>query len=148
MRFTQQRITLAVASMALLVCAGPAMARGYNGDTDSMFAPAARSYSGAWPVTISHSQFSNGTGCLTLTGSTSGSASLVFGAQKYPYGSFLVIDGILVATMQEPLYGQNGALMFIAHADRGHIGHGIFENVEGGSNFDTGDLAFGTKNGC
>jgi hypothetical protein len=31
---------------------------------------------------------------------------------------------------------------------RGTIGQGIFENIEGGSNFDSGDLAFGKKNGC
>jgi hypothetical protein len=38
--------------------------------------------------------------------------------------------------------------MFIAHANRGHIGQGAFENIEGGSNFDFGSLAFGNKNGC
>jgi hypothetical protein len=53
-----------------------------------------------------------------------------------------------VVTITEPLYGQNGALIFVASASRGHIGQGIFENVEGGSNFDAGALAFGTKNGC
>jgi len=148
MRFTQRIITVA-ATAAVVVSAGPAMARGYNGNVMNAFAPASQSYSGAWPVTISHSQFSNGTGCLTLTGSgSSGSASLVFGGQKYPYGSFLVINDILVATIQEPLYGQNGSLMFAAHARGGRIGHGLFENVEGGSNFDTGNLAFGAKNGC
>jgi len=38
--------------------------------------------------------------------------------------------------------------MFIVHAAQGHIGQGIFENIEGGSNFDFGALAFGMKNGC
>jgi len=113
-----------------------------------MFVPASISYSGAWPVTVMRSYRSNGTGCLTLTGNASGSASLVFGGQQYPSGSFLVINYILVATIQEPLYGQNGALMFIAHANHDHIGQGIFENIEGGSNFDFGALAFGMKNGC
>lgn len=112
--------------------------------------PASHSYTGAWPVTVSHSQRSNGTGCLTLTegGNDAGSASLVFGTQKYQYGSFLVMDGVLVATISQPLNGQNGALMFIAHAKRGHVGQGIFEDIEGGSNFDAGNLAFGAKNGC
>lgn len=112
--------------------------------------PATHSYSGAWPVTVSHSQRSNGTGCLTLTegGNGSGSASLVFGSQKYQYGSFLVMDGVLVATISQPLNGQNGALMFIAHAKRGQVRQGIFEDIEGGSNFDFGNLAFGAKNGC
>jgi hypothetical protein len=147
MRFTQ-RIMIA-AAMAVVVSAGPAMAHGYNGNTINTFVPASRGYSGAWPVTIKGSQFSNGTGCLTLTENASGgSASLVFGSQKYPYGSFIVINGILVANITEPLYGQNGALMFVASADNGHIGRGAFENVEGGSNFDFGELAFGKRNGC
>jgi hypothetical protein len=129
--------------------AGAAIAHGYNGNSTYMFAPASRSYSGAYPVTVTHSQRSNGTYCLTLTGNASGgSASLVFGSQKYSYGSFLVINDTLAATIQEPLYGQNGALMFIASADHGHISQGIFENIEGGSNFDAGALAFGKKNGC
>jgi hypothetical protein len=38
--------------------------------------------------------------------------------------------------------------MFISPAKRGHIGVGVFENIEGGSNFDAGTLTFGTKNGC
>ena len=147
MRFSQRILSAVVATTALLVPAGAATAHGYNGNT--MFVPVSRSYIGAWPVTISHSQRSNGTGCLTLTQNASGgSASLVFGSQKYPYGSFVVVNDILVANITEPLYGQNGALMFIAHADQGHIREGVFENIEGGSNFDFGALAFGKKNGC
>jgi hypothetical protein len=146
MHFTQRIIIVAVATTAIVASAGPATAHGYNGNR---IAPASHGYGGAWPVTVSDSQFSNGTGCLTLTGNgNSGSASLVFEGQQFRYGSFLVLNDILVATMQEPLYGQNGALMFIASAKNGHIGQGVFENVEGGSNFDAGSLAFGTKNGC
>jgi hypothetical protein len=148
MRFMQRLIIVAVAASAMVASAGAVRAHGYNGNIISMSAPALFSYGGHWPVTITRSQRSNGTGCLTLTGNASGSASLVFGSQKYPYGSFLVINGILVATITEPLYGQNGALMFIAHASRGEIGHGVFENIEGGSNFDAGALAVGMKNGC
>jgi hypothetical protein len=96
-----------------------------------MVVPESHSYSGAWPVTVSHSQFGNGTGCLTPTqGASGGSASLVFGNQKYPYGSFVVVDDILVVNITQPLYGQNGALMFIAHANRGHIGQGVYENID------------------
>jgi hypothetical protein len=149
MRLTQRFMFAAVAA-AVTVCSAPAAAHGYNGYAGSTFSPeSTRTYTGAWPVTISHSQFSNGTGCLTLTGTPSGgTASLEFGGQKYPYGEFLVMNGILVANITEPLYGQNGALMFVAHASRGKIGDGAFENIEGGSNFDSGDLVFGTKNGC
>lgn len=133
--------------MAVAASTGPVLAHGYN--AINTVVPESRNYTGAWPVTITGSQFSNGTGCLTLSGTVlGGSASLVFGNQKYTYGSFVVLNGILVATIQEALYGQNGSLMFIAPASRGHIGKGVYENVEGGSNFDFGDLAFGTKNGC
>jgi hypothetical protein len=148
MHFSQRLMIVAVAASAMVASAGAARAHIYDSNAN-MLSPASHSYSGAWPVTITGSQRSNGTGCLTLNGNgNGGSASLVFGSQKYPYGSFLVKNGILVATITEPLYGQNGALMFIPHAERGHIGQGIFENIEGGSNFDAGTVAFGTKNGC
>ncbi len=148
MRFLQR--TLASAAVMALACAGGAAASGFDGNGSTMFEPASRSYSGAWPVTVSRSQRSNGTYCLTLTqnGSDGGSASLVVSGKKYPYGSFLVVDGILMATIIEPLYGQNGALTFVAAAKRGNIGRGLFENIEGGSNFDAGALSFGAKGGC
>lgn len=137
MRFSQPILAVAVATMALGFSAGAASAHMH-------------SYSGAWPVTITNSQRSNGTGCLTLTqgGRNGGQASLVFGGQKYSYGSFIVVKDILMATISQPLYGQNGALMFTAHASRGNIGEGLFEDIEGGSNFDFGMLAFGSRNGC
>jgi hypothetical protein len=130
--------------------AGAAMAHGFNGSTMNMVVPASHSYSGAWPVTVTDSQHSNGTYCLTLTenGSNGGSASLVIGSQKFPYGSFLVINRTLVATIQAQGYGQNAGLMFIGSARRGKIGPGVFEDVYGGSDFDSGALAFGMKGGC
>ncbi len=134
MCFSRPILIVAVATLATVASAGAAMARGY---------------SGSWPVTITHSQFDNGTDCLTLNGAgNGGSASLVAGGTKYPYGSFLVLNGILVVNITEPLYGQNGSLFFIAPASRGRIGRGVFEDDRGGSDFDVGDLAFGTKNGC
>jgi hypothetical protein len=150
MRLLQSNLIAAVAAITVAVSAGAATAHGYNGGAMNMVLPASHGYSGSWPVTVSHSQFSNGTDCLTLTqgGSNGGSASLVAGNQKYPYGSFRVSKDILVVTITEPLYGQNGALLFIAHANNGHIGQGIFEDDRGGSDFDTGELAFGMKNGC
>jgi hypothetical protein len=148
MRFTQRLIIVAAAATAIVASAGAVRAHGFNGNIAGMSVPALSSYGGHWPVTITQSQRSNGTGCLTLTGSMSGSASLTFGSQSYPSGSFLVMNGILVATITQPLYGQNGALMFIAHAIRGSVGHGTFEDIEGGSNFDEGSLAFGRKNSC
>jgi hypothetical protein len=148
MRFLQRILIAAVAATSIVVSAGPAVAH-INGST-MMVVPESHNYSGAWPVTVTHSEFSNGTDCLTLTqnGSNGGQASLVAGSQKYPYGSFLIRKDIVVVTITEPLYGQNGALLFIAHANSGHIGQGIFEDDRGGSDFDTGELAFGMKGGC
>ena len=148
MRLTQRIIIAVAATMTVVTSSGPAFAYD-NGNAVNVFVPASHSYNGAWPVTITRSQRSNGTGCLTLSGTAhGGSASLVFGSQKYTNGSFIVINHILVATLTEPLYGQNGALIFSAPAHRGNIGQGLFENIEGGSNFDAGAVAFGTKNGC
>jgi hypothetical protein len=131
---TQRVISFVAVTVMVMLSAAPVMAHGY---------------SGAWPVTITGTQFDNGTGCLTLTGSArSGSATLVFGGTKYPYGSFIVMNGIFVGTITEPLYGQNGALLFIAPASRGRIGVGDFEDARGGSNFQFGTLTFGAKNGC
>ena len=149
MRFKQRIITAAAAAMVMVVSPGPAMAHGYNGNTISMFVPASHSYSGAWPVTVTRSQRSNGTGCLTLTGNGSGgSASLVFGGQKYVYGSFQVINHTLVATIQAQAGSQNAGLVFVGSASRGNIGPGVFDDVYGGEAFDEGALAFGMKNGC
>ncbi|MGB9651288.1 MAG: hypothetical protein WCB01_05755 [Candidatus Cybelea sp.] len=150
MRFTQQTLIAAAATAAIVASAGAVMAHGFNGSSMNMITPASQSYSGSWPVTVKGSQFSNGTLCLTLTqsGKNGGSATLVKGDQKFPYGSFLILNGILMATIQEQLYGQNGALTFTAGAHRGNIGQGMFENIEGGSNFDFGKLEFGMKNGC
>jgi hypothetical protein len=103
---------------------------------------------------VSRSQYSNGTFCLTLKddGSLgwphSGPASLVTGSHKYPYGTFQLISGILVATIQAPGYGQNAGIVFIAPASRGNIGKGTYDEVYGGEAFDTGALVFGTKGGC
>jgi hypothetical protein len=148
MGFSKRILIAAAATTAMIISSGAAMAH-INGNTMNMF-PASRSYAGTWPVTVTHSQFGNGTDCLTLTqnGGNGGQASLVAGGQKYPYGSFLVSKDILVVTITEPLYGQNGALLFIAHANNGRIGQGIFEDDRGGSDFDTGELAFGMKGGC
>lgn len=148
MRFSKPILIAAVATAAMVLSTGAAPAH-VNGDMNT-FMPTLKNYSGAWPVTITRSQFSNGTDCLTLTqnGPNGGQASLVAGTRKYNYGSFVVSRDILVVTISEPLYGQNGALLFVVHANNGHVGQGIFEDDRGGSDFDTGELAFGMKGGC
>ncbi len=117
-------------------------------------AVAGQGYSGNWPVTVSQSQHSNGTYCLTLKDDGdyhfrhSGEASLVINGSKFPYGTFQVIDHTLVATIEAQGYGQNAGLVFVGAARRGNIGAGVFEDVYGGEDFDSGALAFGTRGGC
>lgn len=125
-----------------LVMAAPAaaMARGFSPT------PMARTYAGTWPVTITRSQHSNGTGCLTLT--SSGSASLVLGNESFSFGSYVVFNHTFVATVTAQAYSQNAGLVFIGRADRTKIGNGVFEDVYGGADFDSGALAFGMKGGC
>jgi hypothetical protein len=150
MRFSQQILIAAVATTAMVVSTGAAMARSFSGSAMNMVAPASHGYSGSWPVTVSRSQHSNGTYCLTLTenGRNGGSASLVVGSQKFTYGTFQVINHTLVATIQAQGYGQNAGLVFIGSASRGTIGRGVFDDVYGGEAFDEGALAFGMKGGC
>ncbi|HVR46534.1 MAG TPA: hypothetical protein VMT95_07885 [Candidatus Binatia bacterium] len=149
MRFLPWILAGAVATVTIVASTTAAMAHGYYGSPTNMMFPALQNYSGSWPVTITHSQLDNGTDCLTLNGAgNGGTASLVAGGTKYPFGSFIIRNGILLVNISEPLYGQNGSLLFVAPASRGHIAPGAFEEDRGGSNFDAGDLAFGTKNGC
>ncbi len=140
MRFPNRTlITIAVAT-AMVVPANAAMARGYSGN---------------WPVTVSHSRGANGTGCLTLTDNGSlgwrhsGQASLTFGGINFTFGTFQLIDGELIATIQsQGGSGQNEGLVFAASAGNGNIGKGFYEGVYGGEEVDSGVLVFGAKGGC
>lgn len=143
-----QRTPIAAVAITV-VCAGAAMAHGYNGSAINMVVPASRGYSGSWPATVTRSQRSNGTYCLTLTGhGNNGSASLVIGSQKFPYGTFQIFNHTLVATIQAQGYSQNAGLVFIGSANQGTLGRGVYDDVYGGEAFDEGALAFGMKGGC
>jgi len=117
----------------------------------------AQSYSGNWPVTVIQAPHGNGTYCLTLTDNGdfgwphSGEASLSggrLGSETF-YGTFQLIDGLLVATIEEPSdSGQNAGAVFIGRASGGHIGKGVYDQVYGGEEFDSGVLSFGVKNDC
>ncbi len=112
----------------------------------------AQSYTGDWPATVTQSQRSNGTYCVTLTDDGSygwphsGEAKL--NGQESPYpGYFTVIDGLITVTFTF----QSGEgdccdyLIFTARASNGHIKKGAF-NYFGIT--DNGLVAFGKEGGC
>ncbi len=117
----------------------------------------AQRYSGNWPVNVDLPPQFGHTACLTLvdngtagaphSGSASISGPLVGGT--LPYGTFQVINHLLVVTIQAASdSGSDAGLVFIAPASDGDIGTGVFENVYGGEDFLSGALTFGTKGGC
>ena len=124
------------------------------------FAPStamAQSYSGKWPVNVALPPHDGHTGCITLvdngsngaphSGSATISGSLVGGT--LPYGTFQVINNLLVVTIQASSdTGSNAGLVFIAPALNGSLGSGVFENVYGGENSISGALTVGKNGGC
>src|SRR5256885_13372173 len=115
----------------------------------------AGTYSGNWPLTVSHSQRADGTYCLTVKddGSLrfphSGFVSLQGPGGNLPYGTFELIGHLFTVTVeQQGESGQNAGLAFVAHASNGSIGKGIYDQVYGGEEFDSGAVAFGAKGGC
>jgi hypothetical protein len=155
MRFPKRTLITIAAATAIVVPANAAMAQGYSPVMTQMFSPATQSYSGNWPVTVTHSRGSNGTGCLTLTDNGglgwphSGQASLTFNGVKFTFGTFQLINRDLVATIQsQGASGQNEGLVFAASAANGSIRKGFYEGVYGGEEIDSGVLVFGMKGGC
>jgi hypothetical protein len=137
-----KRILVPAIAAAIAIAASPGATIAH----DYALAPMAQSYSGSYPVSVSGTQHGGSfTGCLTLAGS--GSATLVIGSQKFPYGTYLVISDTLVATIQAQGYGQNAGLVFIARAAR-NLKQGVYEEVYGGEDFVSGKLTFGSEGGC
>jgi uncharacterized membrane protein len=117
----------------------------------------AASFSGNYAVTISHSKYANGPYCLTLTDNGglgwphSGQASLTGEGVggTLPYGTFQLMNNTVVVTIQESGdSGQNAGLVFSAPSSNGNIAKGIYDQVYGGEEFDSGLVAFGAKGGC
>jgi hypothetical protein len=124
----------------------------------SMIPPAgaalAASYSGNWPITVTNSQYGNGVYCLSVKddGSLrfphSGFVSLTGPGGNPPYGTFELIGHFFTVTVEQQGETQNAGLVFVAHASNGSIGNGIYDQVYGGEEFDSGKAAFGLKGGC
>lgn len=113
----------------------------------------AQSFTGNWPATVTESQRSNGTYCISLTDDGSfgwphsGEATLVPNNGPYP-GYFTVIDGLITVTFPE-VSGPGDCCDFLVFTARtgknGHIGKGVFNYL---GLTDNGLLAFGKKDGC
>ena len=139
MRIVSRTILTGAATLAMAFPAGSALA--------------APGYTGNWPATVSHSKGSNGAFCVQLTDNGSygwphsGQATLVSRSNKY-YGTFQLINHELVATFEAQGYGQNAGLVFIGHAAHGTLNNGVYDEVYGGEEFDSGAVDFGAKGGC
>jgi len=112
----------------------------------------AQSYTGDWQATVSHSQRSNGTYCISLTddGSQgfphSGEAKLIPANGSSP-GYFAVVNGLITVTFSYPS-GEGDCCsyqVFTARASNGQIGSGAF-NYFGIT--DIGLLTFGKNGSC
>ena len=115
-------------------------------------AAVAQSYTGNWQATVTQSQRSNGTYCVSLTDNGSygfphsGTAEL--NGQNNPYGGyFTVIDGLMTVTFTYPS-GEGDCCdfqVFTAHASNGKITKGVF-NYFGLT--DIGLVSFAKKDSC
>jgi hypothetical protein len=112
----------------------------------------AQSYTGNWQATVTQSQRSNGTYCVSLTDDGSygfpHSGVAVPNGQNNPYGGyFTVVDGLMTVTFTYPS-GEGDCCdfqVFTAHASNGKIGKGVY-NYFGLT--DIGLLTFGKKDSC
>ncbi len=116
-----------------------------------------QSYTGNWPANVTQSKGSNGSYCMALTdnGSVgwphSGQGQLSGGGlgKNTLFGTFQVIDGLLIATFEsEGGEGQNAGLVFIGRAINGTIARGAYNDVYDGEEIDGGVANFGTKGDC
>jgi hypothetical protein len=110
----------------------------------------AHSYTGNWPVTVSHSQRGNGTflklrqWCLRLTPQRAGHAGQrrrnafrhIPGHQRAPRGDD-----------RQPGETNLGGLVFVGRASNGHIGTGTYDQVYDREDFVSGVAVFGAKGG-
>ena len=115
------------------------------------------SYTGSYPLTVTKSDHSNGTYCLVLTDEVSsgrrhhGVAVLTSGplVGLLPYGSFQVIDHIIVASGEQQLGdGNTAGLIFAGRAANGNISTLVYDQDYGGQSNDSGAVKIGEKNGC
>jgi hypothetical protein len=117
----------------------------------SASAAMAGSFTGTWPLTVSHSQHYDGNLCLTLTedGGFGGPQSGLASIAGEPHGTFRVIGHIILVAIQEPSdTGQNAGLVFTAGVSDGSIGRGVTAVIYGGEAVDSGVVKFGKKGGC
>jgi hypothetical protein len=127
-----------------------ALAAGLAIATSSTAMAGGDSYSGNWPLTISHSLFMNGTYCLTVTddGSEGWTHSGEATVPEYTYGIFQVIHGKFVAGIVEPAGGQNDVLVLTSNGRDGVFDDGAAVLEAGGEPLDSGVMKVGKRGGC
>ena len=106
-------------------------------------------YNGNWPITISNTQFYNGSYCLELSGSTGGGATLT-GPLGTLSGNFQVLGKNLIAIVPEQTGGGfNWGVEFVLRARNGVLAaKGTFLVDEDGELESPGKATVGTLNGC
>ena len=120
----------------------------------SASAAMASSFSGNYPVTVTHSQHSNFRHCLTLTDNgTLGwphSGPAVLDGRRDLGGSFQIIGPLIevVTNQGGGQSGQNAAAVYSATVGYGKFDTGTFEQIYGGASADSGVVTFGMKGGC
>lgn len=107
------------------------------------------SYDGNWPVTVTHTQFYDGSYCLELSGSIGGGATLT-GPLGTLSGNFQVLGKDLIAIVPEQNGGGfNWGVEFVLPAKDGVLAaKGTFLVDEDGELESPGRATVGSRNGC
>lgn len=118
----------------------------------SASAAMASSFSGNYPVTVTHSKFSNFRHCLTLTDNgTLGwphSGPAVLDGRRDLGGSLQIIGPLIEVVTNQGGTIQNAAAVYSATVGYRKFDTGAFEQIYGGASSDSGVVAFGMKGGC
>lgn len=147
------RVGFALALAALTGCAsgatGPQLSPSATSVAPASIAVSA-SYTGDFPLTVTHSRGENGIHCLKLTDNGSDgfthSGPAVLTIDNFQYqGVFQVIGPIILVSIGSP---QGDASAYTATHGNGTLGTGGFSVFLGGQQVDSGVIVFGIKNMC
>jgi hypothetical protein len=110
----------------------------------------ASGFSGAWPMSLTHTKYGNSTHCLTLTDDGSAgwphSGPAVLDGKLT--GQFQFIDHTIVVTIDDVGAYMNAGSVYASRPSNGGLGEGGFSEVYDGSPLDSGEVVYGAKGGC